>query len=120
MGPCAYSDAAAFVAKIVLKLRKEGTMKKSLMLVALIALAFSTPAFAASKSYQVTGPVVAMTDDTITVQKGSEKWEIARGSANVPADVKVGSKILVQYEMTADSITSKGPSGKSPASGASK
>ena len=33
---------------------------------------------AAPKTYQVTGPVVEVTPDTITVMKGKEKWEIAR------------------------------------------
>ena len=93
-------------------------MKKSLMLVALVLL--TTPALAASKTYQVTGPVTDISADTITVQKGSEKWEIAKGSANLPADVKVGSKVMVQYSMTADNITSKDKSGKSSTSGASK
>jgi hypothetical protein len=93
-------------------------MKKSLMLVALVML--TTPAFAASKTYQVTGPVTDISADTITVQKGSEKWEIAKGSANLPTDVKVGSKVMVQYSMTADNITSKDKSGKASTSGASK
>lgn len=59
------------------------------------------------KSYQVTGPVLEVTPTTITVQKGKDKWEIARGSAELPKDVKVGSKITVQYTMTATSIESK-------------
>ncbi len=82
-------------------------MKKSVLLaIAIVGLA-TAPAFAATKSYQVTGPVTAMTDDSITVQKGSEKWEIAKGTAGVPADVKIGSKVTVQYSMTADSVVSK-------------
>ena len=93
-------------------------MKKSLILVALVML--TTPAFAGQKTYQVTGPVVDMTADTIVVQKGSEKWEIAKGSADVPADVKVGSKVMVQYSMTADSITPKDKPSKGSVSGASK
>ena len=89
-------------------------MKKLLLLFTLIALA--SPAFAASKTYQVTGTVVDMTADKITVQKGSEKWEIAKGNAAIPSDVKVGSKVMVQYSMTADSITSK-DSGKPSGAG---
>ena len=82
-------------------------MKKIVLAFAAIVL-LSSPAMAANaKSYQVTGPVLALTDTTITVQKGSEKWEINRGSANVPADVKVGSKVTIQYTMTATSVTSK-------------
>jgi hypothetical protein len=77
-------------------------MFKSLTLTAAIALV-STAAFA----YQVTGPVTAVNDKSITVQKGKEKWEIARGNASVPADVKVGSKVTVEYDMTASNVTSK-------------
>jgi hypothetical protein len=33
----------------------------------------------APKTYQVTGPVLELTDDAIVVQKGKDKWEIARG-----------------------------------------
>ena len=67
------------------------------------AVLISTSAFA----YQVTGPVTAVTDKTITVQKGKEKWEISRGDASVPADVKVGSKVTIEYNMTASKVESK-------------
>lgn len=88
-------------------------MIKSALLAATAALLFTAPAFAASKTYQVTGPVTALDDSKITVQKGKENWEIARGSAAVPEGVKVGSKVTVQYTMTADSITAKdAPKGK--------
>ena len=33
----------------------------------------------ADHTYQVTGPVVSSNADSITVEKGSENWEIARG-----------------------------------------
>ena len=32
----------------------------------------------AQKSYQVTGPVLEVKDNAIVVEKGKEKWEIAR------------------------------------------
>jgi hypothetical protein len=83
-------------------------MKKLGVLSALALIGFvSVSASAMPKSYQVTGPVLAMTADTITVQKGSDKWEIARGTAGVPADVKVGSKVMIEYTMTADKVTAK-------------
>jgi hypothetical protein len=67
-----------------------------------------------AKTYQVTGPVVAVTPTTITVQKGSEKWEINRdASTKTPADVKVGSKVTVYYTMTATEIEVKGGAKKS-------
>jgi len=74
-----------------------------LAVVALVAL----PAAAAPKTYQVTGPVLDLTADQITVQKGKEKWTIDRGTATVPADVKVGSKVMIEYTMTAATVTSK-------------
>ncbi len=74
-------------------------------------------AFAASvKTYQVTGPVLELKDDMIVVQKGSDKWEIARDAATkVTGDLKVGSKVTIQYRMTATEIESKEAPKKEPA-----
>jgi hypothetical protein len=73
-----------------------------------LALGASTLWAAPPKTYQVTGPVLALTDDTITVQKGTEKWEIARdASVKVDGDLKVGAKVTVEYRMSATSITVK-------------
>ncbi len=85
-------------------------MKKQLILATALLLA-STNAFAASaKSYQVTGPVLALTDSTITVQKGTEKWELNRDSATkLPDSVKVGSKVTIYYTMTAGEVDDKSP-----------
>ena len=64
---------------------------------------------AATKTYQVTGPVLTVTDSAITVQKGKEKWEIARSKETKgAADVKVGDKVTVEYTMTATSVEVKG------------
>ena len=82
-------------------------MNKTLLAFATLAL-FSSAAMAADlKTYQVTGPVLEITDSTVTVQKGSEKWQIARGTASLPKDAKVGSKVTVQYTMTATAIDLK-------------
>lgn len=63
----------------------------------------------ATKTYQVTGPVLEVTDSTITVQKGKEKWQIARDKeTKAPGDVKVGDKVTVEYTMSAKTIESKG------------
>ena len=78
----------------------------TLSMLAVLGLA-ALPALAAPKTYQVTGPVLELTGDKIVVQKGAEKWEIARGTAAVPADVKVGSRVTVMYSMTAASVVSK-------------
>ena len=79
------------------------------------------PAMAATKTYQVTGPVLEVRPDAIVVQKGSEKWEIARdASTKLPADVKVGSKVTIMYKMTATDVevkpTTAKDSAKAPAS----
>jgi hypothetical protein len=61
-----------------------------------------------TKSYQVTGPIVALTDSVITVQKENEKWEIARSAATkTDGKLAVGSRVTVYYKMTAESIEVK-------------
>lgn len=63
---------------------------------------------ASAKSYQVTGPVIALTDTVITVQKGDEKWEIARTpGTKVDGKLAVGSRVTVHYKMSADHIEAK-------------
>jgi len=63
---------------------------------------------AEAKSYQVTGPVLALTASTITVQKGDEKWEVARNSSTkVNGDLKLGSKVTIYYSMVASEIDVK-------------
>ena len=71
-------------------------------------LLFAAPALAADpKSYQVTGPITEIRGDVIVVQKGpKENWEIATGGKLGP-DVKVGTKVTVQYRMTATQIEVK-------------
>jgi hypothetical protein len=67
---------------------------------------------ASAKTYQVTGPVVDVTPTVITVQKGDEKWEIARDpSAKDDAPVKVGDRVTIHYRMTVTSIDSKAAAG---------
>ena len=81
-------------------------MKKHLLLPLFCLLALAARAESA-KTYQVTGPVLALTDNVITVQKGDEKWEVARGSAKVEGTLAVGSKVTIYYKMTAESIEVK-------------
>lgn len=83
-------------------------MKSFLIVVGAIIL-FSSLVFAAGpKTYQVTGPVLEMKDDSITVQKGKEKWEIAKDAATkVTGDLKVGSKVTIEYTMKAATIEVK-------------
>ena len=61
-----------------------------------------------ARTYQVTGPVLEITPTTITVQKGNDKWEIARDSkTKLPANVKVGTKVTIYYTMTATEVEVK-------------
>jgi hypothetical protein len=65
--------------------------------------------FAASvKTYQVTGPVLEVTDDMIAVKKGADRWEIARDKdTKVTGDLKVGAKVTIEYRMTATKVEVK-------------
>ena len=68
----------------------------------------------AQSSYQVTGPIVALTDSVITVQKGDEKFEIARSSTTkTDGKLAVGNRVTVYYKMSADRIEVKEGAGKS-------
>jgi len=70
---------------------------------------FAGAALAADKTYQVTAPILEVTDSTIVVQKGKEKWEIARTKdTKVTGDLKVGAKVTIMYTMTAVSVEVKG------------
>ena len=58
-----------------------------------------------AKTYQVTGPVLEVNERTIVVQKGEERWEIARDAAtNIKGQLKVGDKVTIHYRMTAVSV----------------
>jgi hypothetical protein len=74
-----------------------------------IALLAATAAFAGpTKTYQVTGPVLEVKEDMIIVQKGKEKWEVAKDKdTKVTGDLKVGSKVTVSYTMKAATIDAK-------------
>ena len=74
-----------------------------LSLLAAASLALSSVAFAAgAKTYQVTGPVLEVTDTMIAVQKGKDRWEINRdANTKVTGDLKAGEKVTVTYIMTA-------------------
>ena len=88
---------------------------KSITLLSLIlagSLSFSTIASAAGKTYQVTGPVLEVNDTMIAVQKGKDRWEIARDSSTkVNGDVKVGSKVTITYTMSATDVEVKADKG---------
>jgi len=76
-------------------------------------LLFASFSFAGTTDYQVTGPVLEVKDDSVTVQKGKEKWQIARDKdTKTTGDLKVGSKVTIHYMMKATSIEVKGEAKK--------
>ena len=61
-----------------------------------------------AKTYQVTGPVLEVSNDMIVVQKGKDRWEIARDpSTKITGTPKVGDKVTIEYRMTATSVEVK-------------
>jgi hypothetical protein len=79
-------------------------MKRSISLFA--AMMLVAPA---ALAYQVTGPVLEVTDTKIVVEKDKEKWEIARDKDTkvTGGPLKKGAKVTVQYKMTATSIENR-------------
>jgi len=77
--------------------------------IALLGVWVGSAVAADSNTYQVTGPVLALTPTTVTVQKDNEKWEIARDQATPVrgGELKVGQKVTVKYRMTAISVEVK-------------
>ncbi|HSS79100.1 MAG TPA: hypothetical protein VLV54_20430 [Thermoanaerobaculia bacterium] len=97
-------------------------LKKSILALTLAILLALPVLAAAPKTYQVTGPVLELTADTIVVKKGNDRWEIARdASTKVTGDLKVGAKVTIEYRMTAATVDVKAekapPAKKSPKKG---
>lgn len=71
------------------------------------ALALAGSAFA--ETYQATGPVLELTDSKIVIEKGKEgKWAFARTpDTKITGELKVGSKVTIEYTMTATSAEVK-------------
>jgi hypothetical protein len=81
------------------------------------SLLLAAPLYAAPpKTYQVTGPILEVTDKTIVVQKGDERWEIARDeTTKTKGQLKVGQTVTVHYRMMATAVEPKSdtqPKGK--------
>ena len=88
-------------------------IKLPLSLLAAASLALSSAAFAAgAKTYQVTGPVLEVTDSMIAVQKGKDRWEVNRdANTKVTGDLKVGEKVTITYTMSATEVEVKAGKG---------
>ena len=81
---------------------------RSFSVFAAAALALTAAATAGPKTYQVTGPVLEATDSMIAVQKGSERWEIARDATTKGAEgLKAGDRVTIKYSMTATQVQVK-------------
>ncbi|MBP2675130.1 MAG: hypothetical protein H6Q84_1970 [Deltaproteobacteria bacterium] len=88
-------------------------MKRTALLATVFLLAASLAFAAGPKTYQVTGPVLEVRDDAIVVEKGKEKWEIGRSKdTKVTGDLKVGSKVTIEYRMDATAVEVKEAKGK--------
>jgi predicted membrane-bound dolichyl-phosphate-mannose-protein mannosyltransferase len=79
-------------------------MRKLAAVLILIVAALVYSAHAAARTYQFTGVVKTVADDTFTVQKSAtETWEFAKEAATKGA-VKVGDRVTVHYRMVATEI----------------
>lgn len=83
-------------------------MTKRISVLAVSLALVASVSFGAVKTYQVTGPVLSVDANMIVVQKGNDRWEIAREpGTKVTGDLKVGSKVTIEYRMTATTVTVK-------------
>lgn len=83
-------------------------MKKVLIIVCALMFMATVALAAGPKTYQVTGPVLEIKGDVIVVEKGKEKWEVAKSAATkINGDLKVGSKVTIEYTMTAAKVDVK-------------
>jgi hypothetical protein len=71
-----------------------------------LSVLFASAAFAAPKTYQVTGPVLEVKGDAVVVQKGDEKWEVAVDAADLKT-LKAGDKVTIEYTMNAKKVTKR-------------
>lgn len=79
-----------------------------LALCAASQLLLTSTVIAAPKTYQVTGPIIELTEKTIVVQKGDERWELARDeNTKVKGELKVGQKVTIHYRMIAATVETK-------------
>jgi hypothetical protein len=63
---------------------------------------------AAGNSYQVTGPVLKMTDTLLVIDKAGSAWEIEKsGEPSVTGELKLGAKVTLKYAMTATDVEVK-------------
>lgn len=77
-------------------------------LLGVLALSAVIAAAASVNKYQVTGPVLELSADAISVKKGKDVWELGRdANTKVNGDLKKGKKVEIKYRMIATEITVK-------------
>jgi hypothetical protein len=81
-------------------------MKKLILTLAAATLLTTQLMAADAKTYQVTGPVLEVTDSYVVVQKGDDKWQLACDKATL-GGAKVGDKVTIKYQMVAKSVETK-------------
>ena len=87
----------------------------SLLVLALITVAFAACGYASGKSYQFTGVVKAFHATSMTVEKSAkETWQFDV-SKDTKGTAKVGDKVTVYYTMSATQIEAKPAAAATPA-----
>ena len=100
-------------------------MQKLTRILTGLSLAFLLATAAAvaesADKYQVTGPVLEVSDTMIAVQKGKDRWEVARDAGTkVTGDLKVGAKVTIKYRMVATTVDVKADTKAAPKKKAAK
>jgi len=81
---------------------------KFLLAALILPLILTASALATEHVYQVTGPVLAITGTSITVEKGKAPWTVIKdANTRMAGDIKVGDKVAIKYHMVADTIATK-------------
>ena len=84
-------------------------MKIKTFLCVIVAGSLSLSSVAFAQTTEMTGKVVAVSSSMITVQKGTEVWEIKRSrSTTVTGKLKVGATVTVKYNAP-DAQKKEGP-----------
>ena len=88
-------------------------MKRFVLIVVLVMLAFVAGSFAAAKSYQFTGVVKAVDASSLTVEKSAkETWQFELAKDTKGGAPKVGDRVTVYYKMVTTEIEQQQPKKK--------
>jgi hypothetical protein len=73
-------------------------MKIKIIFCLIAAASLALSGLALAQTNEMTGTVLGVTSTKITVQKGSEVWEIKRSrDTSVTGNLKIGSTVTVKY-----------------------